>query len=98
MPVDELPNHIIQQEIELEQVEREIEDVNMKKGIVLQKYNITMDDLEEFKRDKPLIDHINQLEKELERAKKEKEKLVQELSAAQIENVRIYQQWRASSS
>ena len=57
-----------------------------------------MDDLEEFKRDKPLIDHINQLEKELERAKKEKEKLVQELSAAQIENVRIYQQWRASSS
>ena len=42
MPVDELPNHIIQQEIELEQVEREIEDVIMKKGIVLQKYHITI--------------------------------------------------------
>ncbi len=98
MPVDELPNHIIQLELELEQVEREIEDVNMKKAIVLQKYNITMDDLEEFKRDKPLIDRIKQLEKELEREKKEKEKLVQELSAAQIENIRIYQEWRASSS
>jgi hypothetical protein len=31
MPVDELPNHIIQLELELEQVEREIEHVNRKK-------------------------------------------------------------------
>ncbi len=98
MPVDELPNHIIQLELELEQVEREIEDVNMKEDLVLQKYDITMVDLEEYKRDKPLIDRIKQLEKELERAKKEKKKLIEELSAAQIENVRIIQEWRASSS
>ena len=98
MPVDELPNHIIQLELELEQVEREIEDVNMKKDIVLQKYDITMGDIEEFKRDKPLIDRIKQLEMELEREEKVKEKLVQELRAAQIENIRIYQEWRASSS
>jgi transcriptional regulator with XRE-family HTH domain len=98
MPVDELPNHIIQLELELEQVEREIEDVNMKEDLVLQKYGITMVDLEEFKRDKPLIDRIKQLEMELEREEKVKEKLVQELRAAQIENIRIYQEWRASSS
>jgi hypothetical protein len=98
MSVDEVPNHIIQQELELEQVQREIEDVIMKKNMVLRKYDIIMDDLEEFKRNKPLIDRIKQLEKELEREKKEKEKLVQEIRAAQIENVRMYQEWRASSS
>jgi hypothetical protein len=70
----------------------------MKEDLVLQKYDITMVDLEEYKRDKPLIDRIKQLEKELERAKKEKKKLIEELSAAQIENVRIIQEWRASSS
>jgi transcriptional regulator with XRE-family HTH domain len=97
MPVDELPNHIIQQELELEQVEAEIKDVNMKKDLVLQKYDITMDDLEEFKKNKPLIDRIKQLENELERAKKEKERLVEDLSPEQIENVRLIQEWRASS-
>src|SRR5215212_5152959 len=98
MSVDELPNHIIQQELELEQVQREIKDVNMKKDLVLQKYDITMDDLEEFKRNKPLIDRIKQLENELVRAKKEKEKLVEDLSPEQIENARLIQEWRAYSS
>jgi hypothetical protein len=98
MSVDELPNYIIQQELELEQVKGEIEDVNMKKDLVLQKYDITMDDLEEFKKNKPLIDRIKQLENELERAKKEKEKLVEDLSPEQIENARLIQEWRAYSS
>jgi hypothetical protein len=98
MSVDELPNYIIQQELELEQVKGEIEDVNMKKDLVLQKYDITMVDLEEFKKNKPLIDRIKQLENELERAKKEKEKLVEDLSPEQIENARLIQEWRAYSS
>ena len=98
MSLDEVPNYIIQQELELEQVQREIEDVNMKKNIVLQKYDITMDDLEEFKRNKPLIDRIKQKDKEIEREKEEKEKLVQELRASQIENIKIYQELRASCS
>jgi hypothetical protein len=50
MPLDEMPNYITQQELDLEKVEKEIEDVKMKKDLVLQKYDITMDDLDEYRR------------------------------------------------
>ena len=62
MPVDQLPNYIIQKELELEELKGEIEDVKMKREIVLRNYDITMNDLEEHRRNKPLIDRIRQLE------------------------------------
>ena len=63
MPLDQLPNYITQQELELEQVKGETEDAKTKQRQVLQHYNLTMDELQEFRRDKPLIDHIKKLEK-----------------------------------
>ncbi len=65
MPVDQLPNYIAQQELELEKVEREIEDAKVKQRQVLQNYDVTIDELQEFSRDKQLIDHIKKLEKKL---------------------------------
>ena len=62
MPVDQLPNYIIQKELELEDLKGEIEDVKMKRDLVLKNYDITMNDLEEHRRNKPLIDRIRQLE------------------------------------
>ena len=47
MPLDELPNHIMQQELELEKVERETKDAKLKQHQVLQHYNVTINDLEE---------------------------------------------------
>jgi hypothetical protein len=38
-----------------------------------------MDDLEEFKRDKPLIDRIKQQDKEIEREKKKRRSWVKKL-------------------
>ncbi|MDF2768367.1 MAG: hypothetical protein K0S91_1202 [Nitrososphaeraceae archaeon] len=66
MPVDELPSYIIRQQLELQKVEKETEDAKTKQRQVLQHYNVTMDELQEFRRDKPLIDHIKKLEKKLE--------------------------------
>jgi hypothetical protein len=63
MPLDQLPNYITQQELELEQVKGETEDAKTKQRQVLQHYNVTMDELQEFIRNKPLIDHIKKLEK-----------------------------------
>jgi transcriptional regulator with XRE-family HTH domain len=63
MPVDQLPNHITQEELELEKLRGEIEDIKMKKLQVLQHYNVTMNDLEEYRRNKPLIDYVKKLEK-----------------------------------
>ncbi|MCD6038497.1 MAG: hypothetical protein K0S67_2390 [Nitrososphaeraceae archaeon] len=61
MPVDELPSYIIRQQLELQKVEKETEDAKTKQRQVLQHYNVTMDELQEFRRDKPLIDHIKNL-------------------------------------
>src|SRR5215218_5281459 len=48
MPLDQLPNHIMQEQLELEQVRGEMEDVKLKEDKVLQHYNVTMNVLEEY--------------------------------------------------
>jgi chromosome segregation ATPase len=85
MPLDQLPNYITQQELELEQVKGEIEDVKLKQRQVLQHYNVSMDELQEFIRNKPLIDHIKKLEKKLEEAEEENNYLAEELASKKSE-------------
>jgi predicted nuclease with TOPRIM domain len=85
MPVDQLPNHIIRQQLELEKVEKETEDAKVKQRQVLQHYDVTMDELQEFRRDKPLIDHIRKLEKKLEEAVEENNYLAEELASKESE-------------
>ena len=63
MPLDQLPNYLIQKELEVEKMNGEIKDVKMKKHLVLQNYGITMNDLDEYKSNKPLIDYIKQAKK-----------------------------------
>ena len=53
MPLDELPNHTIQQELELEKLEKETKDAKVKQLQVLQRYNVNMNDLDEYRRNKP---------------------------------------------
>jgi hypothetical protein len=64
----------------------------------LQDYNVTMDDLEEYRRNKPLIDRIKKLEKELEEGKQEKAYLIQRVRDEQMENAKLIQQWKLSCS
>ena len=84
MPLDELPNYIIQQQLELQKVEKETEEAKTKLHQVLQHYDVTMDELQEFRRDKPLIDHIKKLEKKLEEVG-EKNYLAEELASKESE-------------
>jgi chromosome segregation ATPase len=85
MPLDQLPNYITQQELELEQVKGETEDAKTKQRQVLQHYNVTMDELQEFIRNKPLIDHIKKLEKKLDEAEEEKNYLAEALASKESE-------------
>jgi transcriptional regulator with XRE-family HTH domain len=85
MPLDQLPNHIMQQQLELEQVKGETENAKLKEHQVLQRYNVTIDDLEEYIRNKPLIDHIKKLEKKLEEEAEEKNYLAEELASKESE-------------
>jgi transcriptional regulator with XRE-family HTH domain len=84
MPLDELPSYIIRQQLELEKVEKETEDAKLKQRQVLQNYDVTMDVLEEYRRNKPLIDRIKQLEKKLE-AEEENNYLAEELASKESE-------------
>jgi hypothetical protein len=88
MPLDQLPNYITQQELELVKLRDETEGAKTKQRQVLQHYNVTMNELQEFRRDKPLIDHIKKLEKKLEEVG-EKNYLAEELASkeSEIENL-----------
>ncbi len=71
MPLDQLPKHILQEELELEleQVRGEIEDAKLKEHQVLQHYNVTMNDLERYSRNEPLVETIKSQQNKLERQK-----------------------------
>ncbi|HZA64171.1 MAG TPA: hypothetical protein VE573_14950, partial [Nitrososphaeraceae archaeon] len=71
MPVDELPSYIIRQQLELEKVEKETEDAKVKQREVLQHYNVTMDVLDEYRRNKPLVETIELQQNKLEKAKRQ---------------------------
>jgi hypothetical protein len=62
----------------------------------LQHYNVNINDLEECRRNEPLIDRIKQLENQREK-KRENHYLIKKLNAEQIENARLIQEWRMSS-
>ena len=89
MSLDELPSYIIQQQLELEKVEKETEDAKVKLRQVLQNHDVTMYELQEFIRDKPLIDYTKKLEKKLEEVVEEKNDLAEDLASKKfkIENL-----------
>src|SRR5215212_701222 len=62
IPVDQLANYILEQQLELQKLKGETEDAEVKQLQVLRDYNINMNDLEEYRRNKPLVDRIRQLD------------------------------------
>jgi hypothetical protein len=78
-------------------VRGETEDAKLKEHQVLQHYNVNINDLIECRRNEPLIDRIKQLENQREK-KRENHYLIKKLNAEQIENARLIQEWRMSSS
>lgn len=61
MPVDQLADYILEQQLELQKLKGETEDAEVKQLQVLRDYNINMNDLEEYRRNKPLVECIRQL-------------------------------------
>ena len=63
MPIDQLPNYITLQELELEKVRGETEETELKQLQVLQHSNRTINDLEEYRRNRLLIDAVSNINK-----------------------------------
>ena len=97
IPVDHLPHHITQRKLELEKVERKTEDAEIKLLQVLDHYNVTMNDLEEYKKNRPLINRIKQLEGQIEKTKRERDYYAQQLRNERIDKSKFVQFWRMSS-
>jgi hypothetical protein len=89
MPLDQLPNHIMQEQLELEQVRGEMEDVKLKEDKVLQHYNVTMNVLEEYRKNKPLVETIKSQQNKLEKAERQIQYLKKELCNEQNKNFRF---------
>jgi hypothetical protein len=89
MPLDQLSNYIMQQQLELEQVREETKDVKLKEHQVLQHYNVTMNDLEKYRRNKPLVETIKLQQNKLEKAEIRIDTLEKELLNEQMKNFRF---------
>jgi hypothetical protein len=78
-------------------VESKTQDAEIKLLQVLQHYNVTMNNLEKYIKNKSLIDPVKQLENQIEKIKRERDYYAQQLRNEQIENSKLIQQWRMSS-
>ncbi len=87
--LDELPSNIIRQQLELDKVERKIEDVKLKQRQVLQHYNVNMNDLDEYRRNKSLVETIKWQQNKLEKAEILIDTLEKELLNEQMKNFRF---------
>ncbi len=72
IPVDEMPEHVTQEEERLKEIRQHITDLQMAKIKVLQDHNVTVNTLREYERNKPLADNLVATNKELEKVKKER--------------------------
>jgi hypothetical protein len=53
IPIDQLPNQLLQKQRYLESIEKKMQEIKFKKQLLLIDYNITADSLQEFKTNRP---------------------------------------------
>ncbi|MGC2569953.1 MAG: hypothetical protein WA364_00465 [Candidatus Nitrosopolaris sp.] len=70
IPVEELPERINGLKRSVDDISFEIRDLIIKKGRAISSYNITVADLEEYRRNRPLIESLKTKDEELERERK----------------------------
>src|SRR5918999_2177544 len=72
IPLEDLPDHLSEQKSTLDGLCQEIEDVQNNLSVVLHDNDVTMTDLENYKKDKPIIDKLALTQFELEKIIKER--------------------------
>jgi hypothetical protein len=89
VPIDKLSMHIEQLKDDLAKLMREIEQTKLKKEAALRDHDhdVTLEQIENYRRNKPLFQKIQQIEQDLEYVKEERESYKQ---AAESEKVNSY--------
>ena len=76
IPIEQLPNQLLQKQRHLESIEKEIQEIELKKQLLLSDYHTTVNILEEYARNRPSFEKYIKLKKELEETKREQKRLL----------------------
>ena len=98
IPIEQLPNQLLQKQRHLESIEKEIQEIKFKKQLLLIDYNITPDTLEEFKTNRPLFEKYIKLKKELEETKREQKRLLNNICELQLTIWMMKYSWSTPTS
>ena len=75
IPIEQLPNELLQKQRRLENVEKEIQEIELKKQLLLSDYHTTVNILEEYARNRPSFEKYIKLKREFEEMNKERKRL-----------------------
>jgi hypothetical protein len=84
IPIEQLPNELLQKQRRLENVEKEIQEIELKKQLLLSDYHTTVNILEEYARNRPSFEKYIKLKKELEETKREQKRLLNNICELQL--------------
>ncbi len=73
IPIDEIPEYIIQEEERLKGIRQEITNLQMAQMHLLKDHSVTINTLREYERDRPVADNLVATKKELEQVIKERD-------------------------
>jgi hypothetical protein len=93
IPIDQLPNQLLQQQGDLESIEKEIQEIKLKKDLLLDDYHTTTDILKEYKTNKPLFEKYIDLKRELEEKKRELKRLADYIIELEVKNFMMKYEW-----
>jgi hypothetical protein len=93
IPIDQLPNQLLQKQRHLESIEKEIQEIELKKQLLLSDYHTTVNILEEYTRNRPSFEKYIKLKEELEELKRERKILQRNNDQLEIKNWMMKYSW-----
>jgi|SRR5918996_1251116 hypothetical protein len=98
IPIEQLPNELLQKQRHLESTEKETQEIKLKKQLLLNDYNITADTLEEYKTNRPSFEKYIKLKKEFEETKRERKGLLNRIYELEVRNCMRKYSWSIPTS
>jgi len=98
IPIEQLPNELLQKQRRLENVEKEIQEIELKKQLLLSDYHTTVNILEEYARNRPSFEKYIKLKKELEETKREQKRLLNNICELQFTIWMMKYSWSTPTS
>ena len=93
IPIDQMPNQLLQQQRNLENIEKEIQEIKLKKQLLLNDHNTTIDILEEYTANRPLFEKYSDLKRKLEEEKREQKRLAKYIIELEVKNYMSKYEW-----